>query len=85
MDVKANALVEPTQQRTARADFDIIGVRAQAQHRKLIPGSGDPKSLHALTAAGGMDSGCHGVSPRSIISSSTCLSRSVSIARQNPS
>ena len=40
---------------------------------------------HELAAAARWLLSCHGVSPRSIISSRTCLSLSVSMARQNPS
>jgi len=41
--------------------------------------------IYPPTAARASELSCHGVSPRSIISSSTCLSLRVSIARQNPS
>ena len=51
------------------------------------PGGRHARRIHlqALMAAETFWFGCHGVSPRSIMSSSTWRSRSVSMARQKPS
>src|SRR5579871_4858747 len=85
--VETNALGQPVQKGPSGADFDIVGVGSEAEHREPVTGTGDPQRLHKFTAAGTllMLLICHGMSPRSIISSRTCLSLSVSIARQNPS
>ena len=84
--VEPHAGCLPLQDGAAGADLDVVGVRAQAQHGQALAGLGQPQALHSAASTGLLDSfGCQGMSPRSTMSSSICLSLSVSMARKKPS
>src|SRR6185436_11693064 len=70
-----------------RADLDVVGVGAEAQHREALARYGQLEGLHFAfsTSACRASFGCQGMSPRCTMSSSVCLSLRVSMARKKPS
>src|SRR5262245_15020551 len=87
MNIELHPALDQAQERRTRANLDVVRMGTEAEDRQIFAGGcelqrlHDPDSLWWECALGDR----HGVSPRSTISSSTCRSLSVSIARQNPS
>ena len=66
--------------------YPVRGVYQLYTDQLRPAGRGDLQRPHGITLRGASTGECcHGISPRSTISSSTCRSRSVSMARQKPS
>ena len=91
--VETNAALDPAEDRCAGADLDVVGMRAKAEDGKrarLMPAS--PRSFTRPSSSTLSEpfaetpmSSRQGIVPCSTMSSSTCLSFSVSIGRQKPS
>lgn len=85
MHIKANTTRQQTQERRSGADLDVIRVRTKAENGQTLSRRRELKSFHEAATARTSGVILQGISPRSIISSRTCRSLSVSIARQKPS
>ncbi len=85
----ARRVAEQVEQRAAAPDFDVVGVRAEAEDaERAAPGAGQVEVQHAhpLPGTGGsFFHTVHGVSPEDQSSSYFCRSLAVSIGVQNPS
>ena len=81
----------PMQQSSARADFDVVCMGAEAQNRKGLTGPDQRKRSHGPAIANVRGEvplaaeARHGVAPCSTMSSRIWRSFSVSMARQKPS
>src|SRR5262249_9815082 len=87
--VQTHAAPDPAEDGRAGADFDIVGMSANAKNGKTFTWLRKLNQLHPTFLSGSVARGAglrsHGIVPFSTRSSSTCLSFSVSIGRQKPS
>src|SRR5208337_5388398 len=85
MHIEANAAFLHAQKRRPRSYFNVVRMRAKAEDRQPISGSRELQRFHRTALPFLFIWSFQGVSPRSTISSRTCLSLRVSMARQKPS
>src|SRR5262249_34843420 len=85
LDIDANAALHHAEERRAGSYFNVVRMCTQTQDGQWPAGIDQLQCPHRATPPLNFDCGRQGISPRSTISSSTCRSRSVSMARQNPS
>jgi hypothetical protein len=81
----ASSLTSPGSEKAPIAIAAVEHIDALFAVVRNINGSPPPERPHDIPFTGDCVPKRHGISPRSTISSSSCLSLNVSMARQNPS